>query len=162
MPSEILIRRATLDDAIRISALFQALGPYFTVQPDGTGAEKFYAAISEAAIAGYIGSPRYDYWVAESAGQLAGAVALRDCKHLYHLVVASPYQRQGLGRRLWSKVQGNALAAGNPGEFTVNASLYGVPVYAHFGFVPVGERTILQGVVFVPMQLREPGWIDSG
>lgn len=154
MSSGSSIRRATLDDALRISALFQALGPYFTAHPDGAGAEKFFAAISAEAIAGYIGSPRYDYWVAESAGQLAGAAALRDRKHLYHLVVAPPHQRQGLGRRLWSTAQGNALAAGNPGEFTVNASLYGVPVYEHFGFVPVGERTTLNGVVFVPMQLR--------
>jgi GNAT superfamily N-acetyltransferase len=154
MPPQSLIRRATLADAIHISSLFQALGPYFTAQPDGAGAEKFFAAISAEAIAGYIGSPRYDYWVAESAGQLAGAAALRDRRHLYHLVVAPAHQRQGLGRRLWSTAQDAALAAGNPGEFTVNASLYGVPVYEHFGFVPAGERTILDGVVFVPMKLR--------
>ena len=123
MPSQSLIRRATLTDASRISSLFRALGPYFTAQPDGAGAEKFFAAIGAEAIAGYIESPRYDYWVAESTGQLAGAAALRDRKHLYHLVVAPAYQRQGLGRRLWSTVQDHALAAGNPGEFTVNASL---------------------------------------
>ncbi len=154
MPSHSLIRRATPDDAIRISSLFRSLGPYFTARPDGAGAEKFFAAISAQAIAGYIGSPRYDYWVAESAGQLAGAAALRDRKHLYHLVVAPAFQRQGLGRRLWSTAHDHALAAGNPGEFTVNASVYGVPVYEHFGFVPAGERTILDGVVFVPMRLR--------
>ena len=27
-------------------------------------------------------------------------------------------------------------------------------MYEHFGFVPVGGRTLLDGVVFVPMQLR--------
>jgi len=154
MPPDILIRRATVDDATRVCTLFRTLSPYFTAQPDGAGAERFFETISAEAIAGYIGSPRYDYWVAESSGHLAGAAALRDRKHLYHLVVASPYQRRGLGRRLWSTVQANALAAGNTGEFTVNSSLYGVPVYQRFGFVPAGEPIAANGVLFVPMQLR--------
>jgi GNAT superfamily N-acetyltransferase len=158
MPADFLIRRALVADASSISASFRALIPYFTAQPDGAGAEGFHASISVDAIAGYIGSPRYDYWVAESAGRLAGFAAVRDRTHLYHLVVAAPYQRQGLGRLLWSTVRASALAAGNPGDFTVNASLYGVPVYQQFGFVPVGERTTANGVVFVPMRLRpEPG-----
>jgi GNAT superfamily N-acetyltransferase len=154
MPSDILIRKATVDDATRVSLLFGTLSPYFTARPDGAGAEKFFEATSAEAIAGYIGSPRYDYWVAESADRLAGAAALRDRKHLYHLVVAASHQRRGVGRRLWSTMQANALAAGNPGEFTVNASLYGAPVYQRFGFVPTGEQATVNGVVFVPMQLR--------
>ena len=153
MPFDVHIDKARPEDAVAISGLFRTLGPFFTACEDGTGAQDFFASVSEASIARYIASPGYDYRVAVCGEQLAGAVSLRDRGHLYHLIIAPPFQGQGLGRKLWTIVRDAAIVAGNDGVFTVNSSLYGVPVYQRFGFVRCGEPTVQHGVVFVPMRL---------
>jgi hypothetical protein len=45
------------------------------------------------------------------------------------------------------------MRAGNPGQFTVNASLNAVPVYEKFGFVQQGEAQRMHGICFQPMRL---------
>ncbi len=84
---------------------------------------------------------------------MAGVVALRNNRHLYHLFVAPEFQGRGLGRQLWSHAREFALGTGNPGEFTVNASRNAVVVYERFGFAPVGPEVQQHGVAFVPMRL---------
>jgi GNAT superfamily N-acetyltransferase len=148
------IRPATIDDAAAISALILGVSRFFTVHPDGEGAEEFLAGVSPEAIAGYLASPAYAYRVAEEEdGALAGVVAIRDNAHLYHLFVASAHHGRGLSRRLWDEAREAALRTGNPGEFTVNSSLYAIPVYERFGFQPTGPRVDTQGIAFVPMKL---------
>ena len=46
-------------------------------------------------------APQFRYSVAEYGSFLAGVVAGRDGTHLFHLFVASEFQRQGLAMRLW-------------------------------------------------------------
>ena len=46
------IRPATLNDADAISALIKSVAHYFTLQPQGQGAEGFLQGIEPAAIAG--------------------------------------------------------------------------------------------------------------
>lgn len=147
------IRRATPADAAAISALILSVSRFFTVHPDGEGAEEFLAKVSPEAIGGYLASPRYAYRVAEEEGALAGVVAIRDNAHLYHLFVAPAFHGRGLSRRLWDAAREAALRAGNPGEFTVNSSLYAVPVYQRFGFRPTGPRVEELGIAFLPMKL---------
>lgn len=148
------VRTARPDDAGPISRLIHSLSGPFLKSPSGEGAAPFFASITEASIAGYIAAPHFDYRVAEGAAGLVAAVALRDDKHLFHLFVAPAHQRRGLGRELWGLVRDAALARGNPGEFTVNASLNAVPVYMRFGFVPMAEVQHVHGISFVPMALR--------
>ena len=88
---------------------------------------------------------------AEADGALVGLVAMRDHSHLYHLFVAPAWQGRGLARALWQQVRQAALEAGNPGRFTVNASVNAVPVYGRFGFVATGPRVEKNGIAFVPM-----------
>ena len=149
------VERATIADAPRISALIRELSKPFLVSPSGEGAEPFFAAISEAAIQGYVSSSNFEYFVAGSQSQLAGVVALRDNSHLFHLFVAKPYQGQGLGSRLWQVVKTRAIQAGNPGKFTVNSSLNALPVYEKLGFIPSGPVVQTHGVTFQPMQLGQ-------
>lgn len=148
------IRSAAPEDAGPVSRLIRSLSGPFLTSPSGEGAEPFFASISEASIAGYITATNIDYRVAESATGLAALVALRDNKHLFHLFVATAHQGQGLARRLWGLVRDAALAAGNPGEFTVNASLNAVPVYIRYGFMPTAEVQHVHGISYVPMVLR--------
>jgi amino-acid N-acetyltransferase len=48
------------------------------------------------------------------------------------------------------------VAAGPPARFTVNASLYAVPVYERFGFEATGAVEHMHGVSFLPMVLAMP------
>jgi GNAT superfamily N-acetyltransferase len=147
------IRPATPADAAAISALILGVSRFFTLHPDGEGAEAFLARVSPEAIGGYLASPDYAYLVAEEEGALAGVVAIRDNAHLHHLFVAQAFHGRGLSRRLWDTARHAALRAGNPGEFTVNSSLYAVPVYEKFGFRPTGPRVEQHGIAWVPMKL---------
>lgn len=149
-------RLATAQDAEAISALIRGVSHFFTLRPDGAGAEAFMATVSPDAIRGYLSSPDYVYRVAEEDGAMIGVVAVRESRHLYHLFVAPDGQRRGLARRLWAEAMEAALHAGNPGEFTVNASVYAVPVYERFGFVATGPRVEANGIAFVPMRLVLP------
>ena len=146
------IRTATVEDATGISELISELSKPFLLSPSGEGSEPFFASVSEAAVRGYISANNFAYLVAESSGQLAGVVAMRDNGHLFELFIAEQFQRQGLGRRLWELVKANAIQSGNPGEFTVNSSLPAVPVYQRFGFVVQGPVVQAHGIAFQPMQ----------
>lgn len=147
------IRLATPADAEAISVLIRGVSGFFTLRPDGAGTEAFLATVSADAIRGYLSSPDYVYRVAEEDGALIGVVAIRGNAHLYHLFVAPNGHRRGLARRLWTEAMEAALRAGNPGEFTVNSSIYAIPVYERFGFVPTGPRVEANGIAYLPMRL---------
>ncbi len=152
------IRRATVSDAPRIHSLIMSLTPMFMLSPTGEGGEAFFASVSSAAMQGYIGAPNFCFWLVEDGPRLLGMVALRDNRHLFNLFIAAGNQRQGLGSQLWQIARNHALAQGNPGEFTVNASANAVGLYQRFGFIASGPRVEQHGLAFVPMQLMaSPG-----
>jgi GNAT superfamily N-acetyltransferase len=150
------IRRATESDAEPIAVLVGELADPFFVSPRREGAEAFLAAIGVDAIRGYLASEAFSCHVATSDGRLAGVVAMRDGRHLFHLFVAPAFQRAGLARRLWHLVESEALERDAPDAFTVNASLAAVPVYRRFGFEPDGPMRVREGVMFLPMRLPRP------
>ncbi|MGY4827677.1 GNAT family N-acetyltransferase [Sphaerotilaceae bacterium SBD11-9] len=156
MPELTTITPAALADAEAISALILELSAPFYDSPTREGSEPFVASVSAQATLRNLSAGNFAYHVARAGGELAGVVALRDNAHLFHLFVAEPFQGRGLARRLWSLVEAEARKAGNPGRFTVNASLNAVPVYERFGFVRVGEIQHMHGITFQPMRL-EPG-----
>lgn len=145
-------RPATADDAPAISALIHANLAHLTIDPAGAGAERFLAFVSPQAIRGYIESPTFRYRVAICENALAGAVAIRNGSHLYHLFVLPGRQRQGLGRQLWQHAR-QALFDPAATTLTVNSSANAVPVYESFGFQVSGARVEHHGVAFVPMRL---------
>jgi GNAT superfamily N-acetyltransferase len=149
------IKRATVEDVPRISALICSLSTLYILSPDTEGAEPYLESINEPAIRGYIIANNFRYLVAESEGQLIGVIALRDNTHIYHMFIAEAFQGKGIGRELWETVKAEAMEAGNVGRFTVNSSLNAVPVYERLGFVPVGQRVEENGVTFQPMLLIE-------
>jgi GNAT superfamily N-acetyltransferase len=147
------IRRATARDAKPISTLIKGLAHFFTLHPQGQGADVFLQSIEPAAIEGYISAPNFSYFVGYGEHRLAGVVAIRDNTHLYHLFVAQEYQGRGWSRQLWEHAKEVALSEGNHQGFTVNSTPHAVPVYERFGFKATGPRVEANGIAFVPMQL---------
>lgn len=150
------IRTATSHDAESISVLIRSVAHYFTLHPQGLGAEEFLKTITGDAIEGFIHAANFRYFAGSMGDDLAGVVAIRDDKHLYHLFVSPQFQRQGLASQLWAHAKADALRRGNLGEFTVNSSPFAVPVYAAFGFVAVGDKMETHGIAFVPMKRSVP------
>lgn len=151
------IRPASLQDASAISKLILSVAHYFTLNSDGTGAEGFLKTISKEAIEGYIDDSNFRYLAGFVDENLAGVVAIRDNKHLYHLFVSPKFQRRGFARELWSTAMEEAIQLGSRGEFTVNSTPFAAPVYTSFGFEVVGQRVETKGIAFIPMKLSRSG-----
>lgn len=149
-----MLRPARAEDAAAISALIHDVAPGLMVHPDGAGAERFLLGVAPPAIKRYLSEPQYRYQVCLMAGQLAGVIALRDNRHLFHLFVAPAFQRRGIARHLWRITRAAAIEAGNRDGFTVNSSLCAQPVYERFGFQASGPAIHEHGIAYVPMRLR--------
>ena len=147
------IRLANHHDADSISALILNVKHFFTVNKNGEGAEEFLKSITPASVAAFIVADNFNYFVATIDDELAGVVAIRDNKHLFHLFVAPKFQRRKIAEQLWHFAKNNAVELGNKNEFTVNSTLYAVPVYERFGFKIDGPRVEMHGIAFVPMKL---------
>ncbi len=140
------VRTASPTDADNISALIKSVARFFTLHPQGVGAEEFLRSIEPDAIRGYIAAPNFMYWAAFENDSLAGVVAVRDASHLYHLFVGEAFQRRGLARQLWEHARNTAMAAGNHDRMTVNSTPFAVPVYERFGFTTTGPRVETKGI----------------
>lgn len=148
------LRPAHTDDAAAISALIHSVSHYFTLREDGLGAEPFFASITPDAILGNLQSTQFNYWViCDNNAKIIGTIALRDNTHLYHFFVLSEAHGQGHGKRLWQHARDHALAHGNSGAFTVNASLFARDLYTRFGFAACDEIQETHGLRFLPMRL---------
>jgi GNAT superfamily N-acetyltransferase len=131
----------------------RALSDEFIVHECTPDAAAFFAnENSEDGIRGFVNAGMA-YYVAEKDDGLAGFIALRDNKHVFHMFVDKAQHRQGIAGALWQTARAAALAAGNPGQFTVNASNYALPVYEKMGFVRTAEMQCKNGIYFNPMQL---------
>jgi GNAT superfamily N-acetyltransferase len=144
-------------DAEAIAGLIASFQSELTNDPSGAGAEEYFASVSVQAERAYLASERYRYLLAYSDSQLAGLIAIRDGSHLFHLFVERSHQGQGVARRLWERVLEELCAPGADGGFTVNSSLFAVPVYQAFGFVPAGSIQSMHGISFLPMRRPAPG-----
>jgi GNAT superfamily N-acetyltransferase len=148
------LRRATFLDAEAISRLIASVWDDLFLSPDKAGAQPFLASVTPPSIAGFIAANNFDYIVVEEEGEIIAAAALRDKRHVYHMWVSQGHRGRGLSRRMWEELARSARAHGNPGEFTVNASIAAIPVYAAYGFQPEGERQASTGLAFQPMAIR--------
>lgn len=161
MNNSVTIRLATENNAEAIAALIRRVSHYFLSDPSGAGAEGFLASLSPTAVAGYIADPGFRYIAAFVGDQLVGVAALRDDRHIYHLFVSPEHHRRGIATRLWLDLASRALAAGNTAGFTVNASIFAVPVYARWGFVATAAPQDKNGISFQAMHLPLQGAVGA-
>lgn len=149
------IRPAQIQDANAISLLIKNLSSFFSIHPQGLGAEAFLQSVEPVAIKTKISDASFSYFVAFSGSELAGLIALKNKSHLYHLFVATAFQRQGLSRQLWRfALQNTALPHSKNIVFTVNSSLYAQAVYEKLGFKASGIAVESNDIVFIPMNLE--------
>ena len=146
-----VIQKARKDDAKSISDLILSVANYFTLHPEGIGAERFLASMSPAAIEKYIDNPDFDYYVCHVGCDLAGVVAAKERNHLFHLFVAKRFQKNGFSKILWRHLKANVFDSSGADKVTVNSTPYAVPVYEKFGFASVGSKVERDGIAFVPM-----------
>jgi GNAT superfamily N-acetyltransferase len=147
------IRPIEDEDVPAVAQLLKVLARDFIVhESTPEGAATFLRENNEEAIRRYIVAGQV-YHVAESDGQIAGFVSMRDRSHLFHLFVGVPWQGQGVARKLWEVARQAAIDAGGSGSFTVNSSNFAVPVYEKMGFVRTAPMQCLKALYFNPMQL---------
>ena len=97
---------------------------------------------------------RFGFELAWCDGQLAGLAAVRWPAHVYYLFVDDPFQRQGVARQLWQRLQASAPDAL---LWRVNAAPGAVAAYQRLGFVATGPEQALHGIRYVPMQCQRAG-----
>jgi GNAT superfamily N-acetyltransferase len=140
-------------DIPAVARLLNVLAREFIVHESSPeGACTFLRENDEEGIRRYI-AMGHVYHVAEADGEIAGFIAVREKKHLFHMFVGVKWQRQGLGRRLWEVARAQAIADGGSGSFTVNASNYALPMYAALGFARTAPMQCVKGLYFNPMEL---------
>ena len=155
------IRAMSNADVASVASLLASLArEHITHEFDPRARELFLAKNDETNIREFL-AQGFRYHVAESHGRIVGVVGVRDNRHLYHLFVANEFQRRGIARRLWAVAREQCIAAGNPGNFTVNASNNAIPVYERLGFVRSGPAKNDDGIRYNPMAATAPP-IGSG
>lgn len=143
------IRPATSGDAPGISALILSVAHFFTLDPEGRGAEDFLQSLQPEAVVARLATAAFTTWVAVvGRNDLAGVIVVRDGSHLFHLFVAEPFQRRGWARQLWL----HALSQTRHGaRITVNATPFAQGFYERMGFIATGPSVQTRGIAFVPM-----------
>ena len=146
------IRTAKFADASSISDLVRSVAQSCL----GADASPFLNTVSPAAIESYIQNPIYSYVLGFLDNELVGIAAMREKKHFYHLFVSPKHHYKGIAKSLWHHLKSDAVSNGI-NMFTVNSSIYAVPIYKKFGFSPTSEPQTKNGINYVPMQLSVPG-----
>lgn len=140
-------------DVPAVSGLMWQLSKEFIVHHSSAGdAAAFARENDENGIRGFVAGGTV-YRVAEVDGAIAGFIAIRENKHVFHMFVDKAHHRKGVARALWDCARQGAIDAGNPGLFTVNASNYALPVYEALGFVRTDVTQCKNGIYYNPMQL---------
>lgn len=100
----------------------------FLHDPDAVSALTFYGAYVE--------------------DQLVGVLATRGNSHIALFFVEPCYQRQGVGRALFTAAKEVCVCD----TMTVNSSPYAVEIYRRLGFHALSEEQLVDGIRFTPMK----------
>lgn len=89
-----------------------------------------------------------EFYGAFNKNQLLGVIATKDISHIALFFIDGKYQKQGIGRKLYNKVE----LLNNKGYFTVNSSPYAHEIYKHLGFIDTDVEQCINGLRFYPMK----------
>ncbi len=88
------------------------------------------------------------FYAALHNDKVVGVLGLRENNHIGYFYIDSKYHGLGLATDLFNLMKNDTGAK----EITVNAMIYGVPVYTHLGFSPSEPTKTVDGVTFTPMK----------
>lgn len=148
------IRLAQPDDAPAIKALILAAGATERATDfDEQGWATFLAVTDIEPIRNRLNNPEYFCLLCfTSQDVLAGLLTIRGFRKIDQLFVAPASRRRGVARSLWHEARAICVKNGYSGPYQVRSSTVGVPVYASFGFVATGSRTVENGIAYTPME----------
>lgn len=146
------VREMNESDIPRAASLLEALAREFIVHDCTPEQACTFVRDNDAAALRRLLDAGFVYHVADIGGEVAGFVAVRERRHLYHLFVAKHHHGSGIARALWNHARAVAAPSG-PAAFTVNAALHAVGVYESFGFMREGQEQCVNGLRFQPMTL---------
>lgn len=89
-----------------------------------------------------------DFYGAYDNNKILGVIATKDNSHIALFFVDGKCHKQGIGRKLYNKVE----SLNNNGFFTVNSSPYAHEVYKHLGFMDTEIEKCINGLRFYPMK----------
>jgi len=148
------IRQANYADVNKISTLLCNLSlKYIAPHCSDEGIELLIKSMQPDSIVQYMNSNCL-YHIIEVNNVLAGVIAMRDNRHLFHMFVADNYQGNGLAKKLWLYAKNVCLINGNHGHFTVNSAVNAQAVYLKLGFKPLSGIRDNQGIKDIPMILK--------
>ncbi|WP_228110177.1 GNAT family N-acetyltransferase [Terrisporobacter petrolearius] len=99
-----------------------------------------------------------EWFGAYKGNLLIGIIATRnEGNHIALFFVKGEYHKQGIGRKLFEVVIQNSTRD----WITVNSSPYAIEVYKHFGFSPMQEEQITDGIRYTPMLFTKLKYLVS-
>ena len=84
----------------------------------------------------------------DESNKILGVIATKDVTHIALFFVDGKYHKQGIGKKLYYKVE----SLNNNEFFTVNSSPYAHEVYKHLGFIDTDKEQSIKGLRFYPMK----------
>jgi len=141
------VRKARVSDAHSISTLVASLA-HFNVAEQGTALPEWFSnTLTIQEFERRLTSDKFIQLVYVENQQILAYIAMRGSQHLYHLFVDEAHQGRGLSRLLWEKLKQQC-----PSEtYTVNSSIYAIPIYKKLGFIENGPAGSKEGIDFQAM-----------
>lgn len=145
-----MIRKATLEDAARMTAIFDQNLPILVPDNNSQAIDVLLAGHGESQFRERIVDPQWLCKVYEnSCFECEGFICVRLPQHIFSLYVTPSRQSGGVG----SKLVGCILQELTVASFTVNASVHSLGFYSKLGFIAQSECQTQNGVQFTPMLL---------
>ena len=144
-----IIRLATSADVAEIRTLVMSLSHFYLKDNRDELPSWFSDSLTQASFQQRLDNPDYVNFVGVIGNELVGYLAMRRPSHLYHLFVSQQHQGKGLARTLWQYAMSQCQAD----VYTLNSSLFALPVYRKFGFIESAEAGEKDGIGFQPMTL---------
>jgi len=143
--------REQWDDAMELA--FRVFLKFESKEYGKEGTDKFAEFLTSPSIEKLFKAGKYIVFVAKKEEKIIAVSSLRSGNHLSLLFVDEKYHRQGIAMQLIKTIQDYLLKNTDYQTLTVNASPYGIPFYESAGFKATGEETILDGIIYTPMEM---------
>ena len=145
-----MIRKATLADAARMTAIFNQNLAVLVPDNNPQAIEVLQAGHGEEQFRERIVDTQWLCKVYEnSQSECEGFICVRLPQHIFSLYVTPTRQGAGLGSQLFDSVLRELTVA----SLTVNASVHSLGFYTKLGFIAQSECQTQKGVQFTPMSL---------